>query len=133
MSTMTMRRESEGRGCAFGMVEFAGCIMVLAVLLALASLALPKVKWTAHAKAHDEFSQIEQCFDPGNVLQIWINSSGERHNCLIKLPDGKVGDAVIQWSCRQLQWIGVTAYFIGDAQLSTAIDVLRAKACIRIY
>jgi hypothetical protein len=96
-------------------------------------LTIPQVNWTIHASLHEEASEITQCLKPENILQVWINSSGERLNCLVGLPDGTVGDAVLQYSCRRMIWIGVVAYQIGDGSLKQAMDVLRAKACTRVY
>lgn len=96
-------------------------------------LSVPEVYWTDHSKLHDEAAEVQQCFEQGNIQQVWINSSGERLNCLVQLPDGRTGDAVIQYSCRQAKWLGIVAYVIGDGQIKTAMDILKAKACVAVF
>src|SRR5512146_1600314 len=81
-------------------------LVLLAVLLAVAMVT------TVHAlTAHLEGPEISQCAsDPANWLQVWLNSSGDRYNCLVRLGDGRIGDAVRQFSCRRDVWIEVSNY-----------------------
>ena len=110
--------------------------LILIAGLLLITLTIPQVIPNAipgHAE-HDEAAVIRQCAqDPANLLQVWINSSGERLNCLIRLPDGRIGTETIQYSCRKLQWLEVTSYIIGQGELAEAVGVLRAKACTQVY
>jgi len=106
-------------------------LLVLAGLL-LFGLSIPGVIASTHASAHSEADMIRQCFQDGHIQQIWLNSSGERLNCLVELPDGRTGNEVIQW-CKRSGWIEVTAYFLGDGSLLQAVQVLKAKACLQVY
>jgi hypothetical protein len=106
--------------------------LVLSIVV-LAVLAIPTLVQTVHTSLHTEADQIRQCAeDPTNLNQVWLNSSGERLNCIIDLSGNKVGDYVIQF-CRRSGWIEVTAYIIGDGSLARAISVLRAKGCQQVY
>jgi len=89
--------------------------------------------YSAHAEIHTEADKIRECFqDPANIKQIWLNSSGERLNCLVDIGNGKVGDLVLQW-CKRAGWMEITSYVIGDGTLTEAIRVLRAKICTQVY
>src|SRR5512146_2049149 len=101
-------------------------------LVLAAALALPMVAASLHGDAHAEAEAIRQCFRDNGVIQIWSNSSGERLNCLVQLPDGRIGDRVIQF-CKKSGWIEITSYIIGDGSLAETIRVLRAKACQQVY
>ena len=104
----------------------------LLFVVALVGLAIPLVMTTAHAGNHEEAGMIRECAkNPANLLQIWINKSGERLNCLVQLPDGRVGDHVIQ-GCRR-GWLEVTNYIIAGGSLEEAIAILTAKACVKVY
>jgi hypothetical protein len=99
-----------------------------------AALVIPPVVSSTHIldNPHAEAAQIRQCArDPLNLLQIWLNHSGERLNCLIDLGGGKVGDYVLQPCKRGV--LEVTAYIIGAGSLREAVEVLIAKGCARVY
>jgi hypothetical protein len=101
-------------------------------LLLLVAITLPVAAASLHASAHAEADQIRQCYGDGRLNQVWINSSGERFNCIVNLPDGRVGDRVMQW-CKSSGWVEITAYLIGDGTLAEAVRVLKAKMCTKIY
>ncbi len=105
---------------------------VIVALVLGATLVLPQVTATVHSQLHDEAAIIRQCYADGKINQIWINSSGERFNCLVDMPDGRIGDQVQQW-CKRSGWIIVTSYVIGDGTLAEAVRVLKEKACARVY
>lgn len=107
---------------------------VLLLALVLITLAIPVAYQCAHAALHDEASTIRACAeDPANLQRVFLNSSGERLNCLVQLPDGRTGDHVIQWSCRQLRWLEITNYVISDGSLGEAIRTLLNKGCTQVY
>lgn len=107
---------------------------VLLLILVGITMIIPPVVLSIHASLHTEADQIRACFqNPDNLLQVWLNKSGERLNCLVQLPDGKVGNHVIQWSCRQAQFLEITSYILGEGDLSTAIRILREKACTQVF
>lgn len=113
-----------------------GLKIALTGIIILVALAIPAYKASEHMlNSHpDESAIIRQCAgNPDNLVQVWLNSSGQRINCLIKLPDGRLGNLVVQWSCRKLQWAGIAAYIIGDGKLKSAIDVMKAKACTQVW
>ena len=117
-------------GCAFlALLGLAGPTISQVVN----GIKVPAIEWTEHATLHAEAAKIIQCLEPKNIRQVWINSSGERLNCLVDTGDGKIGDAVIQWSCKRAKWIGITAYQVGDGELGQAMDVLLAKACSMVW
>jgi hypothetical protein len=107
-------------------------IMLILFILALITVALPAVTERAHASLHTEADQIRQCYRNGSINQIWVNSSGERMNCIVDLPDGRVGDLVTQF-CKRAGWVEVTAYILGDGSLAEAVRVMTAKNCTKIY
>lgn len=107
--------------------------LILLAGLMLVGLAIPPATATVHSGLHEEYDLIRSCAaDPANLAQVWLNSSGERLNCLVNLPDGKIGNLVLQW-CKKSGWIEITAYLIGDGTLKQAVQVLRAKACQQVY
>jgi hypothetical protein len=107
-------------------------LLLLLMGLMLVALTIPAVTTSTHAALHTEADMIRQCFRDGRIQQIWINSSGERLNCLVDLGDGRVGNEVLQF-CRRAGWIEITSYIIGDATLAEAVRVLKAKGCQLIY
>ena len=125
-------RVAHHRGMGCSMVETFVCLCVVAVMVAAVAPVIPKIRWTDHSTNHAEASEIQQCLKPENIEQVWINSSGDRLNCLVRTSQG-IGDAVIQWSRRQLCWLGITAYKIGGGDLSVAEEILRAKACTQVW
>jgi hypothetical protein len=108
-------------------------ILAIAVFVAL---VVPQVKEVEHAALHEEAAMIRQCFnDPQNWLArfTWLNSAGlQRDHILCQLPDGRVGDRVVQW-CKNAGWKEVTAFIIGDGDLATAIRTLRGMACTQVW
>jgi hypothetical protein len=102
------------------------------VVAALALLAIPALILSTHAALHDETALIRQCAqDPKNLLQVWINSTGQRLNCIVRLPDGRVGDQVIQ-NCKR-GVMEITDYILGGGSLDEAIIILTAKNCVRVW
>jgi hypothetical protein len=109
--------------------------LLLLGLIVLAALTLPAVlpKLYPTHPDHAESEAIRACAkDPANLMQIWVNASGERLNCLVKLPGDMVGDLVVQ-TCNRLAWVEITSYILGDGTLTEAVRVLRAKMCQRVY
>lgn len=107
-------------------------LFLIGIIMLLVSVVIPQVIESQHAALHEEASMIRQCFMDGKINQVWINSSLERLNCLVDLPDGTVGDRVLQWSCKRLAWIEITAYQLGDGTLGDAVRILKAKGCMRV-
>jgi hypothetical protein len=106
---------------------------ILLVVVLAATLAIPQAVVRTHATLHSEASYVRQCAAaPENLLQVWLNSSGDRLNCIIDLGSGAVGDLVLQW-CKKSGWNEITAYVIGDGSLAEAIRTLRNKACTRVW
>jgi hypothetical protein len=118
------------------LIPLALLLIAIAAGLMLVTLTMPAVIPNAlpgHAE-HDEAAVIRACAkDPANLMQVWLNSSGDRLNCLIRLPDGRIGTEVIQFSCRKLQWLEISSYIIGQGDLAAAVGVLRAKACTQVF
>lgn len=115
--------------------NFGGMIIFLG-LIGLALLALPPVIGRTHAEAHEEANLIRECYNNGNLLQRWVRidpAAGlQRDHCLVQLPDGKVGDRIVQF-CKNVGWLEITAFVIGDGELKTAIDYLKSKACTQVF
>lgn len=112
--------------------RFPWMLVILSGLL-LVGLCIPRAVQSAHAALHAEYETIRACAaDPANLSQVWLNSSGERLNCLVQLPDGTLGNYVLQF-CKNSGWMEITAYLIGDGSLKQAISILKAKACQQVY
>jgi hypothetical protein len=112
-----------------------GLIFALLVIAVFVALAIPATTRVLHTHVHEEASMIRQCAEaPENLMQVWLNSSGQRLNCLIDLGGGIVGDLVMQWCKRNGgEWMEITAYIIGDGSLIEAIRTMKAKACTKVY
>lgn len=107
-------------------------LVVCAPVIQAVALNIPEVQWTDHSGNHPESDEVKQCLAKGNIEQVWINSSGERLNCLVNTSKG-IGDAVIQWSKRAGCWLGITAYQIGGGDLASAEGILKAKSCQQVW
>ena len=82
---------------------------------------------------HSEALMIRECAqEPSNLLEIWVNSSGERLNCLIMTPEG-VADYILQFSCRRMVWLEISAFVFKQPTLGEVIRVLRAKGCEPVW
>lgn len=110
-----------------------GPIFLIVFVIAALVVVAPVIVQAAHAITHPEGAEISKCAEnPGNWIQVWLNSSGQRYNCLVELSDGRIGNAVRQFSCRRDVWIEINNYIIGGGTLEETIGVLLAKGCDRI-
>lgn len=117
-----------------------GTLIILAIIVFAAFKLLPlvigevdvQVAYSDHATAHTEADDI-RCSN--NVLAVFVNKSCERFNVLKELPDGRVGDHVLQ-PCKRFglkMVMEVTAYVINGGTLEEAIAVLTAKGCTQVW
>lgn len=115
-------------------VLFPMLLIILAGLM-FVTLTMPRAIPNAlpgHME-HSEALMIRECAqEPKNLLQIWVNSSGERLNCLIMTPEG-VAAYIIQWSCRRAAWIEISAYMFKHPTVAEAVRIMREKGCQRVY
>jgi hypothetical protein len=91
-----------------------------------------EVAYSEHAALHTEADAI-RCSD--NVLAVFVNKSCERFNVIKELPDGRVGDHVLQ-PCKRFGMktlLEVTAYVINGGTLEEAVSVLTAKGCTQVW
>jgi hypothetical protein len=117
------------------LIPLALLLIAIAAGLMFVTLTMPAVIPNAlpgHAE-HDEAAVIRACAkDPANLMQVWINSSGERLNCLVQTPGG-LSNYVVQFSCKRLQWIEITAYLFNKPELGDAVRTLTEKGCSRVW
>lgn len=112
-------------------------VIILPLLLLGIALVAPAVSTSLHDSMHLESEQIRICFNnPDNwearMTYLDLKNGLQRDNFLCKLPDGRIGDRVVQW-CKNSGWRGVTAYIIGDGTLAEAINTLAAKGCQMVW
>jgi len=91
-----------------------------------------QVAYSDHASQHCEADDIR---NSTKVLGVFLNNSGCRYNVLKELPDGRVGDQVVQ-PCKRFGFkmvLEVTAYVIGGGTLDEAISVMKAKGCTQVW
>lgn len=117
-----------------------GTLFILAIIAIAAFVVLPltigntkvNVVYSEHAGLHTEADAI-RCSD--NILAVFINKSCERYNVIKELPDGRVGNHVLQ-PCKRFGLktvMEVTAYVINGGTLEEAIAVLTAKGCTQVW
>lgn len=126
---MTTRAATYQRNNGGGVILLALAVIAGAFVVAL---AIPQVINSAHAGLHSEAEIIRQCAaDPANLQQIWLNRSGERLNCVIRLPDGRVADYVLQPCKRGV--LEITAYIAGNGSLTELVSILASKGCTMVW
>ena len=135
MSAYTYTEHRQGGGAKIGIV----LIIIAAAIFAayqLVNLQFGNVNvdvaYSEHAGLHTEADAIRCSND---VLAVFANKSCERFNVVKQLPDGRVGDQVVQ-PCKRLglrMVLEVTAYVIGGGTLDEAIDVMKAKGCAQVW
>ena len=132
MSTMPYAEERKGG-------KFL-TLFVIAIIIFAALKLLPlifgnvdvQVAYSEHAGVHTEADDI-RCSN--NVLAVFLNKSCERFNVVKQLPDGRVGDQVVQ-PCKRFGFkmvLEITSYVIGGGTLDEAIDVMKAKGCTQVW
>ncbi len=115
-------------------------LFIVAIIIFAAFKLLPlvigevdvQVAYSEHATQHTEADDI-RCSN--NVLAVFVNKSCERFNVIKELPDGRVGDHVLQ-PCKKFglkMVLEITAYVINGGTLEEAIAVLTAKGCTQVW
>ena len=132
MSAMPYTEERKGSGILK--------LFVIAIIVFAAFKLLPlvfgnvdvQVAYSDHAGEHAEADAIRCSND---VRAVFLNSSGCRFNVLKEMPDGRIGDQVVQ-PCKRLGFkmvMEVTAYVISGGTLEEAISVMKAKGCTQVW
>jgi len=103
--------------------------IIIAATAFVVGFTLPKMLTSEHSLHHPNAADIMACQD--NIMQIWINSSCERHNVIVGLAGGVVAVIVVQLCKRGLRHI--TCYQVGDGSLKHTEDVMKSKGCHRVY
>lgn len=130
----TMPYAEERRGGKF-LTLFVIAIIVFAALKLLPLIfgnVDVQVAYSEHAGLHDEADDI-RCSN--NVVAVFLNKSCERFNVVKQLPDGRVGNQVVQ-PCKRFGFkmvMEVTAYVIGGGTMEEAISVMKAKGCTQVW
>ena len=91
-----------------------------------------QVAYSEHAGEHDEADAIRCSND---VRAVFLNSSGCRFNVLKEMPDGRIGNQVVQ-PCKRFGFkmvLEITSYVIGGGTLDEAISVMKAKGCTQVW
>jgi hypothetical protein len=71
---------------------------------------------------------VRRCVEQGPLLQIWQKANGsERFHCLVRLPDGGIGDMLAQLS-DDGTWHEITAFRRAEATLQQVEETLRREA-----
>ena len=133
MSTMPYAEERRGGGIVLKLFVIAIIVFAAIKLLPLTFGNVDvQVAYSERAGEHAEADAI-RCSN--NVRAVFLNSSGCRFNVLKEMPDGRIGDQVVQ-PCKRLGFkmvMEVTAYVIGGGSLDEAISVMKAKGCTQVW
>ena len=133
MSTMPYAEERRGGSKVLTLVILAIIVFAALKLLPLTFGNIDvQVAYSEHAGLHDEADAI-RCSN--NVLAVFLNKSCERYNVLKEMPDGRIGNQVVQ-PCKRFGFkmvLEITSYVIGGGTLDEAIDVMKAKGCTQVW
>jgi putative hemolysin len=99
-------------------------------IVAAANATAAQVVYHKHATDRHgvDAELVRRCVEQGPILQIWQKTNGsDRYHCLVKLPDGRIGDQLVQLS-DDGAWHEITAFKRAEATLQQVEETLRREA-----
>lgn len=88
MTTATIVRQSR--------TPNVGRIIIIALVLAAAYIAVIQLNNHAIRRHGADAQAVRQCANDSNLLQVWQKNGSDRYHCLFKMPDGRIGDMLVQ-------------------------------------
>lgn len=99
-------------------------------IAAAANAAAAEIVYHNHATDRHgvDAELVRRCVEKGPILQIWQKANGsDRYHCLVRLPDGRIGDQLVQLS-EDGRWHEITAFRRAEATLQQVEETLRREA-----